>query len=187
MISYLHALAELFTANPLAQSVGLLGFAMGIASFLQRSDRRLRVLIALYCLVMGSHFFLLGGLTAAYAVWLSGLRSYVSLHTRRMAVMWLFILLIWILGVPHITRPIQWLTVIGASLGTWGLYREQGIRLRAALMTNTVCWVIHNVVVGSIGGALTEGSFLVVNTLTMYRLWRQRRASMTRTSGRSRE
>lgn len=111
--------------------------------------------------------------------WLSGLRSFVSTRTRHFAVMSLFLAIVWLLGVPNITQPIQWLTVIGTTLGTWALYREQGIRMRFLLLMGTVCWVTHNVVVGSIGGALIEGCFLFVNTHTIYRLWRQRAARQT--------
>jgi hypothetical protein len=177
--SPLQTVIELFAANPLAQSVGLLAFGVGIATFVQRGDQRLRTLLTLYCIVIGVHFFLLGAIAAAYAAWLSGLRSFVSTRTRHFAVMSLFLAIVWLLGVPNITQPIQWLTIIGTTLGTWALYREQGIRMRFLLLMGTVCWVTHNVVVGSIGGALIEGCFLFVNTHTIYRLWRQRAARQT--------
>jgi hypothetical protein len=176
---FLQAVAELFAANPLAQSVGLLALVVGIATFVQRSDQRLRILLTLYCIVIGVHFFLLGAATAAYAAWLSGLRSFVSSRTRHVAVMGLFLVMVWVLGIPHITQMYQWLTIVGTTLGTWALYREQGIRMRGLLLMATVCWVTHNVVVGSIGGALIEGCFLVVNSHTIYRLWRQRAARTT--------
>lgn len=172
----MRALIELFAANPLAQSVGLLAFLVGIATFIQRSDQRLRILLTLYCVVIGAHFFLMGGQTAAYAAWLSGLRSFVSTRTRHIAVMSLFLIVVWGVGVPNITQPIQWLTIIGTTLGTWALYREQGIRMRLLLLMGTVCWVTHNFVVGSIGGALIEGCFLFVNSHTIFRLWQQRTA-----------
>ena len=80
---------------------------------------------------------------------------------------------------PDITQPIQWLTLIGTTLGTWALYREQGIRMRLIMLMGTVCWVTHNFVIGSIGGALIEGSFLFVNSHTVFRLWRQSPAHIT--------
>jgi len=177
--SHLHALAVLFAANPLAQSVGLLAFVIGISAFVQRNDQRLRTFLTLYCIVIGAHFFLLGAHTAAYAAWLSGFRSFVSTHTRHVVVMCFFLLIVWVLGVPNITQPIQWLTLIGTTLGTWALYREQGIRMRLIMLMGTVCWVTHNFVIGSIGGALIEGSFLFVNSHTVFRLWRQRPAHIT--------
>lgn len=162
----------LLTANPLAQAVGLAAFILGIWTFRQRNDQRLRVFLALFSVVIGIHFFLLGGVTAAYAAWLSGLRSYVSSHTRHVAVMIAFLVMVWVLGIPHITHPIQWLSIMGTTLGTWALYREQGIRLRLVLLTGTLCWMVHNYAIGSIGGAMIETCFLFVNGHTIYRLWR---------------
>lgn len=178
-MSLLHKIAELYLANPLAQAVGLIAFVIGISAFVQKSDQRLRTFLTLYCVVIGAHFFLLGATTAAYAAWLSGLRSFVSTRTRHFAVMSFFVLLVWVIGVPHITQQIQWLTIIGTTVGTWALYREKGWRLRIMLLFGTVCWVTHNVVIGSIGGAMIEGSFLFVNSHTIFRLWRQQSSGMT--------
>ncbi|CDI00989.1 conserved membrane hypothetical protein [Candidatus Competibacter denitrificans Run_A_D11] len=173
----MRALADLFAANPLAQSVGLLAFGLGILTFAQRSDQRLRVFLTVFCAVIGGHFLLLGTPSAAYAAWLSGVRSYVSVHTRHVAVMGFFLVVVWVMAIPTITRPVQWLAVIGATLGTWALYREQGIRMRVVILGGTACWLIHNIAVSSIGGVLIESCFLVVNSHTIFRLWRQRNAS----------
>ncbi len=165
---------ELFAANPLAQSVGLFAFVIGISAFIQKSDQRLRLFLTMYCAVIGLHFFLMASSTAAFAAWLSGIRSFTSSRTRHVAVMTFFLILVWVLGIPNITQPIQWLTIIGTTLGTWALYREHGIRMRLMMLMGTICWVTHNFAIGSIGGAMIEGSFLFVNSHTIYRLWRQR-------------
>ncbi len=171
----MRALVELFAASPLAQSMGLLAFVIGILTFTQHNDQRLRLFLTVFSVLIGIHFFLLGGVTAAYAAWLSGLRSFVSSRTRHMAVMIFFLAIVWLLGVPNITQPVQWLTVIGTTLGTWALYREKGIRMRAIILLGTICWMIHNYAVGSIGGAMIETCFLFVNSHTIYRLWQRRK------------
>ncbi|MBL8251917.1 MAG: YgjV family protein [Candidatus Competibacter sp.] len=165
-------LGDVFAANPLAQAVGLVAFGLGILTFSQRNDQRLRIFLTAFCAVIGAHFFLLGAPAGAYAAWLSGVRSYVSIYTRHVAVMGFFLLLIWVTTIPNIIRPLQWLAVIGATLGTWALYRERGIRMRAIILAATACWLVHNIAVGSIGGALIESCFLLVNSHTIFRLWR---------------
>ncbi|MFB0974885.1 MAG: YgjV family protein [Tolumonas sp.] len=178
-MTFLHDIAELFAANPLAQSVGLIAFGIGISAFVQKNDHRLRLFLTMYCAVIGLHFFLMGSSTAAFAAWLSGIRSFVSSRTRHVAVMTFFLVLVWVLGIPNISQPIQWLTIIGTTLGTWALYREQGIRMRLLMLMGTICWVTHNFVIGSIGGAMIEGSFLFVNSHTIFRLWQQRAAPLS--------
>lgn len=161
-------------ANPQAQTVGLIALVVGISAFLQHNDQRMRGFLAIFSALIGLHFLLFGNPTAAYAAWLSGIRALISTRTRHIGVMIFFIVVVWMLGVPHITQPVQWLTVIGTTLGTWALYREQGIRMRLVIWCSTVCWMIHNYAVGSIGGALIETCFLFVNAHTIYRLWRKR-------------
>lgn len=185
MMTPFHLIAELFAAHPLAQSVGLLAAVIGISAFVQRSDQRLRIFLTLYCVVIGLHFFLLGSQTAAFAAWLSGTRSLTSAKTRNPYVMVFFLLIVWWLGIPHITAPIQWLTIIGTTVGTWALFREKGLRMRCLLWTGTVCWVTHNLVIGSLGGALIEGTFLFVNGHTIFRLWRQQRRERALATGQS--
>lgn len=169
----MRTLMELFTTNPLAQSVGLIAFGLGILTFAQRNDQRLRIFLTVFCGVIGVHFLLLGVPSAAYAAWLSGVRSYVSVHTRHVAVMGFFLLVIWLTAIPVITQPVQWLAVIGSTLGTWALYREHGIWMRAIIWAGTACWLVHNIMISSIGGMLIESCFLLVNGHTMFRLWRR--------------
>ncbi|MBK7544004.1 MAG: YgjV family protein [Candidatus Competibacteraceae bacterium] len=176
MTSHWDALAALFAANPLAQAVGLVALGVGILTFLQHSDHRLRLFLTLFSALIGAHFYLLGGSTAAFSAWLSGLRAFVSTRTRHVAVMLFFIGLVWLIGIPNITRPVQWLPVMGTTLGTWALFRARGIRMRAIIWLSTVCWMIHNYAIGSIGGAMIETCFLLVNGYTIYRLWQKRAA-----------
>ena len=42
----------------------------------------------------------------------------------------------------------------------WGFFMSIG----------TVCWFTHNFFVGSIGGVIIEGIFLVINSRTMFKL-----------------
>ena len=179
MITYFYKLAELFTVNPLAQSVGLLALVIGILTFAQHSDHRLRLFLTLFSALIGAHFFLLGGSTAAFSAWLSGVRAFVSTRTRHVAVMLFFVGLVWLIGIPNITRPVQCLPVIGTTLGTWALFREQGVRMRVIIWLSTVCWMTHNYAIGSIGGAMVETCFLFVNGHTIYRLWQNRAAVRT--------
>ena len=91
--------------------------------------------------------------------------------------MLLFLLLVWGLGIPGITSPVQWLPILGTTIGTWGLFRAQGITLRLSMLAGGLCWTSHNILIGSIGGSLIELSFLFVNCHTMYRMWRQPQSS----------
>jgi len=172
MDSFFGGLIRLFLAQPVAQGVGLLALLIGISAFIQRSDQRLRLWLTLYQVAIGIHFWMMGAGAAALSAWLSSGRTLLSSRTRNLWIMTAFLLLVWGVGVPKVTMAIQWLPLIGTTLGTWGLFRERGIRMRLYMLSGTVCWVAHNFAIGSIGGTLIEASFLFVNSHTIFRLWR---------------
>jgi len=118
----------------------------------------------------------MGAGAAALSARLSSGRTPVSSRTRNIWLMTVFLLVVWGVGLPKVSSAIQWLPLIGTTLGTWGLFREQGIRMRLCMLSGTVCWVTHNFAIGSIGGTLIEASFLLVNSHTIFRLWRQTEA-----------
>ena len=167
----------LFQQQPLAQGIGLAAMLVGISAFRQRDDGRFRLRLCLYQAAIALHFFLMGASTAALSAGLSCIRTTASGHTRSPWVMLFFLILVWVLGIPQITNPVQWLPIIGTTIGTWGLFRAQGITLRLSMLAGGLCWTSHNILIGSIGGSLIEVSFLFVNCHTMYRMWRQPQSS----------
>ena len=60
--------------------------------------------------------------------------------------------------------------MLGTSLGTYGLFRLQGIAMRLCMMGVNLLWLGHNLWLGSWGGSLIESVFFVVNIITIYRL-----------------
>lgn len=57
MTAHWDALAALFAAHPLAQLIGLIAFLMGILTFIQHDDQRLRIFLTLFSALIGLHFF----------------------------------------------------------------------------------------------------------------------------------
>ena len=170
-------LVELFVANPVAQSVGFVAAGIGMLAFTQRDPQRLRRFMMFYSLLIGSHYFLLGSVPAATSTWICCVRNIVALRHRRTWIMLLFLLLMWSVGIAQITAPIQWLAILGTTLGTMAVFRENGTHMRLLMLSSSLCWVIHNLVIGSIGGAFIEGSFMLVNVSFLLRFARANRLS----------
>lgn len=170
---WLTPLWTLLKQQPLAQGIGLAAMLVGISAFRQRDDERFRLRLGLYQAAIALHFLLMGASTAALSAGLSCARTAASGHTRSPWVMLFFLMLVWGLGIPKITSAVQWLPIMGTTIGTWGLFRAQGIVLRLSMLAGGLCWTSHNILIGSIGGSLIEVSFLFINCHTMYRMWRQ--------------
>lgn len=76
------------------------------------------------------------------------------------------------MGLPQLEHSYELLTIFGSSVATWALFKTQGIQMRLLVMLNSLCWVINNVLLGSIGGTLMELTFIIVNSLTIVRMHR---------------
>ena len=171
--NYLELLSALFWQNPWAQCVGLIALVIGVTAFVQKHDDHLRRYLTLYTLLMGLQFMLLGLWAGAFAAWLGTLRTYISLHTKNIWVMSIFLGIFWLITFPRADQLADYLAIAGTSVGTWAMFREHGLRMRCLMFIGTLCWLSHNFMVGSIGGTLIEMIFLLVNGRTMFRLFRQ--------------
>jgi hypothetical protein len=156
----------------LPQLVGYAAFFIGVISFLQRDDRRLRAMIALQALSYAVHFFLLGSVIAAFASLVTCTRALVSLYTRSPFVAVGILAVNLTFGVLTVHTAAGWLPVVASSAGTVAFFWFSGLMLRFILLGSTLCWLINNLLLGSIGGTLLELFIGVANGITCYRLWR---------------
>ncbi len=156
-----------------AQVLGFVAFALGLTAFLQRDDRRLKLLLVAECAAYVAHFALLGNPTAAASSGVSAVRTLLSLRyrSRRLAVVVMATYLV--LGCVLARSPAGWLPVIGSCLATWGLFTMRGIRMRIPVLASTFLWLANNIVSGSIGGTLLEALIAAASLTTIVRLVRE--------------
>jgi len=166
-----------------AQLVGYVAFAIGVYSFLQKDDRRLRATIGAQAFSYAVHFLLLGSVAAAAASLVTAVRALVSLYTRAAVVAALILATNIALGFLIATELAGWLPVVASCAGTVAFFFFDGIALRLILLGATACWLTNNLILGSIGGTLLELFLGAVNVTTTYRLFREERARKARKSG----
>ncbi len=157
-------------AIDVAQGVGLFAFLIGATAFLQKDGRKFRLHLMVFQVVLCSHFILMGAMVAAISCGVSALRSYASTKTKSLWVMSAFIVLLWLMGIPQLSQYYELLTLFGASVATYGLFRTQGIAMRLLVLFNSFCWLTNNLLLGSIGGSLMEATFILVNGYTIARM-----------------
>ncbi len=119
----------------------------------------------------------MGAVTAAFGCGISAMRSYASSKTQSGYVMWFFITMLWVLGVPNIHNNYELLTIFGASIATWGLFKTQAVKLRCLMLFNSLCWLTNNLLLGSIGGTLMELTFIAVNLFTISNMIKSEKAA----------
>ncbi|EFB7456550.1 YgjV family protein [Escherichia albertii] len=142
------------TAYWLAQGVGVIAFLIGITTFFNRDERRFKIQLSVYSAI------------------LNAIRTLITLRTRSLWIMAIFIVLTGGFGLAKFHHPMELLPVIGTIVSTWALFRCKGLTMRCVMWFSTCCWLTHNIWAGSIGGTMIEGSFLLMNGLNIIRFWR---------------
>ena len=155
----------------IAQGFGLLSFALGIACFYQKRDRQLKIMLALLQLNNAIHFVLMGAIPAALGSTFSLIRTGVALKTSSAPIAYIFIVLTALVSGAFVDVWWQWFSVLGACIGTYAVFCLTGIRMRIAFLMGACCWLTNNILIGSIGGTMLEGTLIVVNLTTIARLY----------------
>jgi hypothetical protein len=173
---------ELVLFSP-AQCFGYLAFVAGVAAFLQKSDRRLKLLGAVQGLVYAGHFVLLGNLPASASSLISSVRSVLALKRRSPLVPALIVVINVAAGAVLVKNGAGWLTIVASCAATVAIFTMRGVRLRMVLLGCTSLWLANNILSGSIGGVLLELTIAAVNGSTIIRMLRSRPQNGARAGG----
>ncbi|MDD9640741.1 YgjV family protein [Serratia plymuthica] len=155
----------------IAQLTGILALLAGLATFLAKSDRQLRLNMTLYAALMSAHFFLLGVIPAGFSEALNACRSAVSAFTKRKRFFILFLLTSLLISFQTYSALYQLLPAISSVLTSVALFFCHGIRARLILALATTLWIWHNLIVQSLGGIFIETSFLIANFYGIYKVY----------------
>ncbi|EGS1995411.1 YgjV family protein [Vibrio vulnificus] len=167
----------------LAQALGFLSFGLGISTFYQKHDRHLKILMLVFNLNHLLHFLLLGSMLSALSALLSALRTTTSIFTSSKWVAAIFILIGIVSGLGMAEHWWELWPIVGTVIGTYSLFVLSGIRMRIGFLAGATCWLINNILVGSIGGTLLEMTVIIINLITIYRLYRQPLLPVTQKTG----
>lgn len=154
----------------IAQLFGFCSFAIGLFAFYQKQDAKLKIWMAVLCLVNVVHFLLLNSFSSAFCAAVSMVRNLISVKNRSRVLMMVFMLFS-IAGFFSIQHPSEALGVMGICVGTYSLFMLHGIRLRVGLLIGSLLWLGNNIALGSIGGSLLEACSASMNIITLYRLY----------------
>jgi len=155
----------------IAQWVGFVSFLLGILSFWQRDDRKLKLYMLAFYSIHIVHFVLLGSMTSAFASSLSLLRTFVAIKYASKRLCWVAIIILVVVGIYLATGWVQVFSILGTAIGTYAIFNLQGIQLRFGMILGALCWLTNNILMGSMGGTLLEACLIVLNLITAYRIY----------------
>lgn len=162
-----------------AQILGLVSFALGISTFYQKDDRRLKIIMVIFNTNHLIHYILLGSVPAAASSFISVLRTGTSIFTSSKYVAAIFIALALAMSFKVVHSVADIWAPIGTIIGTYSLFILKGIKMRIAFILGASCWLTNNILVGSIGGTMLEMTAITMNSITIFRIYRDRKRQDT--------
>lgn len=163
-------LLHMFTQEFIAQALGFLSYALGVAAFYQKDDKKLKIIMFIFSMNHLAHFLLLGSLVSAISALLSAVRTGAAIYVSSTRVAFLFIAVGLAMGIYYADSIWDMWSIFGMCIGTYAVFVLKGIQMRIAFLIGAGCWLINNIIVGSIGGTLLELTLISVNALTIWRL-----------------
>lgn len=160
----------------LAQIMGFAALALGIITYSQQDDARLKFWSVVQGSVLAIHFALLGAHVAAGSAVVSATRNYFSMRNAKKLVP-LFLLCYATFGLSGHRVWYDLLPMLGSMTSTMGLFYLRGHKMRWTFVTSSFLWLIHNLLAASIGPAIMEAVLLCANLRTIYRLKKHKPAS----------
>ncbi|WP_022941918.1 YgjV family protein [Psychromonas hadalis] len=155
-----------------AQGFGFVSFALGISVFYQKNDRKLKIIMLILNLNHLVHFLLLGSIVSALGALLSALRTATAIYVSSKMVATIFICIALVSGIWLSDTIWDLWPILGTIIGTYSVFVLKGVHMRIGFLGGSTCWLINNILVGSIGGTLLEITVISVNIFTILSLQR---------------
>ncbi|MGL6260023.1 YgjV family protein [Vibrio sp. WXL210] len=157
----------------MAQTLGFVSFALGVCTFYQKDDKKLKTLMMVFHFNHLIHFLLLGSMISVLSSALSACRTATSIYTSSFKVALVFIVISLGSGLYMMDSLNDLWPVLGTVIGTYTVFALKGVAMRVGFLIGALCWLTNNIMVGSIGGSLLEVTLISVNLVTMSRLMKQ--------------
>ena len=162
------------SAFALSQLLAAIAIGFDLLSFQFKDRKRIIACLIVSCLLIASHFALLGHWTAAGLGGLAATRFMASYLTTSKKVMAVFIGLSVVITLATFHGLLSVLSGLGSIAGTIGTFCRHDKQLRQIMMIATSLWLVHNCLAGTPTAVLMEALFIGSNLAGYYRYyWRQ--------------
>lgn len=170
-IEYIEYFIDYILRDPFTQITGFLGMAVILAAYFQKDDHTVKKLMLLSSLFWGTHFYLLWVYSwlAATIIWVFRLGLSLKFQRNKYAFASIIIitLITWYFTYDGVFSLLPILTSIN---GAYSFFFLEKIRLRIAMLINSLTWLIYHASIGSISGILNESFTQVILMFTIYRM-----------------
>lgn len=158
----LNFVVELFKAHPIGQTLGVVAYLLTAFALSQKSDIKLRILMAIAAFIWSIHYFAIDAITAGFMVLIIAIRTSVSVFTFNalrptrigLTKLFIFVNTIGLFATWH-----GWVSIlpfVSASVATIAMFLLYGSTMRLSLIVVEISWLCHNILTMSVGGVVAN-------------------------------
>ena len=160
----------------LAQIIGIVASALIISAFAFKSDHSYKYFVMLGAAMFALHFYLLGALVAVFVNIINATRTASSIKFHRSNYLLIFFIFCYlIIGFFVYETPRDMLPIFSGCLSSFAMFKLSGIKLRLCMYISAISWIFYAISVFSIGGIITETFIIIINSITIYRLFKDKK------------
>ena len=157
----------------------ILGYVAGIIllmGYAITEDKKTKIVLTFSSLIFAIHFFMLGAVTACAITVVNALRNVSSIFWyKSQKIFFVFAGLYIISFYFTYNSPIDILPFLASFITCIGMFLLGGIRFRIIVVIAVVMWIVHNIVVGSIGATIESIILFFISSITVYRLYKDKK------------
>ena len=159
--------------SPFVISQILVGLALctDILSFQFKERKQIVSCLLVSCLLISSHFMILGHWTAASLGVIAALRFTTSIFSTSKYFMYIFVAATWIVSIVTFQGLLSIIGCAAGTVGTMGSFCKEDKKLRQLMFGATLLWITHNYLAGSPGAVILEIFFAGSNIFGYYRFY----------------
>jgi len=171
MFELISWLQEIFLGNPLGQTLWLIAFWVSVYNFLYCRDKKFILFALIASIFWGSHFFVLGLLSAAYINFVDVIKNALALRYEKNKYITLgFIMIYIILSYLTYNWPLSLIPLATAILSTILVFYVRWVYLNTWFMIVIAMWLVYNFTGWSIGGVMTDITLMVSWLIGIYKI-----------------
>lgn len=163
---------ELFT---LEQIIGVLAFLSYVGAYLFKHDNHLKIGFSLSNILWIWHYFSMGAMTAMLTTCVSIIRNVVSLNSEKLKLKFkiifavVFASLLICIGVMTWNGLTSLIAMTATLIFSVAVYFTNKRALRVVMLLTDSLWLVHGIIIASVGGIAYAISALLINLYVIYR------------------
>lgn len=165
------------------QVVGYIALVTYVLAYTFRTDNGIKIGFSVSNIFWIVHYYFINAQTAALTTAIITIRNLLSLNAetipakRKMLIAAGVSVLLIIAGLATWAGPVSIIPVVATIAATYGFLYVHGMRLRKFFLLLDAAWLLHAVLVSSIGGLIYATGALLVNGYMIVKITRENAAN----------